>query len=111
VYLLADVSTGPETLGVRPEDALPALRAAGRSPLTLDEGVALLRQQPLVLHDHNAFQALATRSPVAPYMRRVPTFWVSKGAPRLGWCWAGNPHSWLGAASAAGRLAPVGPAP
>jgi hypothetical protein len=111
VYLLADVSTGPETLGVRPQDALPTLRAAGRSPLTLDEGVALLRQQPSVLHDHNAFQALATRSPVAPYMRRVPTFWVSKGAPRLGWCWAGNPHSWLGAASAAGRLAPVGAAP
>ena len=52
----------------------------------------------------------ATRSPVAPYARRVPTFWVSKGAPRLGWCWAGNPHSWLGAASAAGRLAPVRPA-
>jgi len=72
---------------------------------------SVVRQLPSVFRDHNAFQALATRSPVAPYTRRVPTFWVSKGAPRLGWCWAGNPHSWLGAASAARRLAPVGPAP
>ena len=55
---------------------------------------------------HNAFQALATRSPVALYTKRVPSFWVSKGAPRLGWCWAGNPHTWLGAGSAATRLAP-----
>ena len=107
VYLLADVSTGPETLNLRPDDALPLVRAAGRTPLTLDEGVALLRQHPSVLLDHNAFQALATRSPVAPYTKRVPSFWVSKGAPRLGWCWAGNPHSWLGAASAAARLTPA----
>jgi hypothetical protein len=27
-------------------------------------------------------------------------------APKLGWCWAGNRHTWLGFASAAGR-APV----
>ena len=106
VYLLADVGTGPETLNVRPDDALPMVRAAGRTPLTLDEGIAVVRQFPSVLRDHNAFQALATRSPVAPYTKRVPSFWVSKGAPRLGWCWAGNPHTWLGAASAATRLAP-----
>jgi hypothetical protein len=106
VYLLADVGTGPETLNVCPDDALPMVRAAGRTPLTLDEGVAVVRQFPSVLRDHNAFQALATRSPVAPYTKRVPSLWVSKGAPRLGWCWAGNPHTWLGAASAAARLAP-----
>jgi hypothetical protein len=80
------------------------IRAAGRTPLTVDEGVALLRQFPSVLSDHNAFQALATRSPVAPYTKRVPRLWMSKGAPRRGWCWAGNPHTWLGSASAASRL-------
>ncbi|WP_369693045.1 DUF5701 family protein, partial [Dietzia timorensis] len=26
-----------------------------------------------------------------------------KGAPKVGWCWAGNRHTWLGFASAAGR--------
>jgi hypothetical protein len=104
VYLLLDVSTGPETLDVRPDDALPVIRSAGRTPLTVDEGVALLTQFPSVFADHHAFQAVGTRSPVAPYTKRVPSLWVSKGAPRLGWCWAGNPHTWLGSASAARRV-------
>ena len=101
-YLLVDVSTGPETLDVTPADALPRVTAAGRTPLTIDEGVALMTQHPDVLAARNAFQALASRAD----NKRVPSFWLSKGAPRLGWCWEGNPHSWLGAASAAQRLAP-----
>lgn len=99
VYLLLDVSTGPETLNVRPVDALPTVLAAGRTPLTIDEGVALVTQHPDVFTTHNAFQALGSRDG----SRRVPSFWMSKGAPRLGWCWAGNPHTWLGAASAGRR--------
>jgi hypothetical protein len=101
VYLLTDVSTGPESLGVTPKDALPAIRAAGRTPLTVDEGVALVTQLPSSLTDLNAFQAIGSRAA----NKRVPSFWMSKGAPRLGWCWEGNPHSWLGSASAATRLA------
>lgn len=102
VYLLTDVSTGPETLDVAPADALPRIEEAGRTPLTIDEGVALLTQHPDVLTTRNAFQALASRAD----NKRIPSLWMSKGAPRLGWCWEGNPHSWLGAASAAQRLAP-----
>lgn len=102
VYLLADVSTGRETLGVRPADALPVILQGGRTPLTVDEGVALLTQLPGSLTDLNAFQALGSRAG----NKRIPSFWMSKGAPRLGWCWEGNPHTWLGAASAATRLAP-----
>ena len=101
VYLLTDVSTGPETLNVRPQDALPMIRAAGRTPLTVDEGVALVTQLPESLTSLNAFQAVASRAE----NKRIPSFWVSKGAPRLGWCWDGNPHTWLGSASAAARLA------
>ena len=26
--------------------------------------------------------------------------WISERAPKLGWCWDGNPHTWLGTASA-----------
>jgi hypothetical protein len=99
VYLLLDVDTGAETLGIPPNDALPKIGAAGRTPLTIDEGVALVTQHPDVFSTRNAFQALGSRAA----NKRVPSFWVSKGAPRLGWCWAGNPHTWLGAASAAGR--------
>jgi hypothetical protein len=99
VYLLTDVDTGAGTLNVRPDDALPVLTGAGRTPLTIDEGVALVTQFPELLKVRNAFQALGSRTD----NKRIPSFWVSKGAPRLGWCWAGNPHTWLGAASAGAR--------
>jgi hypothetical protein len=101
VYLLVDVSTGPETLGVTPRDALATIRAAGRTPLTVDEAVALVTQLPSSLTDLNAFQAVGSRAG----NKRIPSVWMSKGAPRLGWCWEGNPHSWLGSASATARLA------
>ncbi len=99
VYLLLDVDTGADTLGIRPDDALPRIREAGRTPLTIDEGVALVTHFPEVFGERNAFQALGSRAP----NKRIPSFWISKGAPRLGWCWAGNPHTWLGAASAGRR--------
>jgi hypothetical protein len=101
LYALAGVSTGPDTLGVTPADALPRITALGRTPLTIDEGVALVTQHPEVFEEHNAFQALGSRAS----NKRIPSFWVSKGAPRLGWCWLNNPHSWLGSASAERRLA------
>jgi hypothetical protein len=100
-YLVTDVDTGREMLDVTPDDALPRILRAGRSPLTVEEGLALLTQHPGVLRSHNAYSVLASRCGD----RRVPAFWVSKGAPRLGWCWAGNPHSWLGSASCRSRVA------
>jgi hypothetical protein len=99
-YLLADVDTGAATLNVRPKDALPTIVDAGRTPLTIDEGVAVLTQFPDILQTHNAFQLLGSRAAD----NRIPSIWVSYGRPRLGWCWAGNPHTWLGSASAATRL-------
>lgn len=95
-YLLTGMDTGADTLGVRPRDALPWILDRGRTPLTIDEGVAVMTQHPKVFAERNAYQALASRAP----NKRIPSFWISKGAPRLGWCWEGNPHSWLGAASA-----------
>jgi hypothetical protein len=100
VYLLADVDTGAETLNVRPDDALPRILASGRTPLTLDEGLAVVTQHPHWLREHNCFEMLGSRAGD----RRVTGIWLSKGAPRLGWCWAGNPHTWLGMATAARRI-------
>ncbi|MCT1997492.1 DUF5701 family protein [Brachybacterium muris] len=40
---------------------------------------------------------------------RVPTK-ERKGAPKVGWCWANNRHTWLGFGSAASRSAGVGAA-
>lgn len=100
VYLLVNIDTGTGTLNVRPNDALPMITGAGRTPLTTDEGVALVTHFPEILKVRNAFQALGSRTD----NKRIPSFWVSKGSPRLGWCWAGNPHTWLGAGSAAARF-------
>jgi Family of unknown function (DUF5701) len=99
-YLVVAVDCGRETLNVTPDDALPRVTAQGRSPLTIQEGIAVLTHVPGVLRSLNAFSLLGSRSGD----RRVPALWTSKGRPRLGWCWAGNPHTWLGSASCAGRL-------
>jgi uncharacterized protein DUF5701 len=99
-YVLEDVDTGGELLNVTPDDALPRILAAGRSPLTIEEGLALLDHDPELLRTHNAFSLLASRCGD----RRVPALWTSKGRPRLGWCWAGNPHTWLGSASCGRRV-------
>ena len=80
-YLLADVDTGEATLNVTPDDALVAIAAEGRSPLTLDEGIALVTQFPELLREHNCFSLLGSRCGD----RRVTAIWVSEGraAPRL----------------------------
>lgn len=101
-YLLLDVDLGARFRSVRPEDALIALRAEGRTPLTIDEGVSLLLQVPDALLTRTAFSLLASRRAD----QRVPALWTSYGAPRLGWCWDRNPHTWLGSASAARRVGP-----
>lgn len=100
VYLLLDVDTGTETLNVTPNDALETIRSQGRTPLTIDEGIALLTQFPERLRKNHCFSLLGSRSGD----RRVPALWISQGRPKLGWCWAGNPHTWLGSASCGARL-------
>lgn len=99
-YLLVDVETGHDSLNVPPEKVLPGILAAGRSPLTLDEGLALLLQDGGVLRRETCFSMLGSRCGD----RRVPALWVSDRRPRLGWCWDGAPHTWLGSASAAARV-------
>jgi Family of unknown function (DUF5701) len=99
-YLVTDVDTGRATLNVTLDDALERIVAEGRSPLTIEEGLAVLAQDPGILRTQNAFSLLGSRCGD----RRVPALWVSAGRPRLGWCWAGNPHTWLGSASCARRI-------
>lgn len=54
-YLATDIDTGEETLNVTPDDALPLIAAKGRSPLTIEEGIAVLTHNPGVLRSLNAF--------------------------------------------------------
>jgi hypothetical protein len=99
-YLLLDVERGEEFCGVRPEDALPVITGRGRTPLTIDEGIALVTQVPQLLERNRCFMLSGSRR----HDRRVPAMWISERAPKLGWCWDGNPHSWLGVASARARV-------
>jgi hypothetical protein len=100
-YRLVDVDTGQATRNVTPDDALVSIRAAGRSPLTIEEGIAVVTQHPGTIAPNDGWSLLGSRCGD----RRVGALWISQGAPKLGWCWAGNPHTWLGSASCAARAA------
>ena len=119
IYVTVDLDRGDHMANWSPDEALPAIIAAGRTPLTLGEGIHWLLQQPEVLERNHCFMTIGSRlrkadgSPDA----RTPALWISNGtgrdgrenrnAPKVGWCWAGNRHAWLGFASATTRILPT----
>ncbi|MBC6467751.1 hypothetical protein HKK74_19950 [Actinomadura alba] len=100
-YLLFDVDRGEEFCGAVPNHAMAAIAERRRTPLTIEEGIALVTHHPAALAKNKCFSLGGSRCDD----RRVPAIWISKNAPKLGWCWEGNPHTWLGMASAGGRAA------
>jgi len=99
LYAVLDVRRGEEFCHVAPKDALVSIRAGGRSPLTYDEGIALLTHNPGSLEKNKCFSLSGSRCGD----KRVPALWISDRRPKLGWCWDGNPHTWLGSAHTGGR--------
>ncbi|TDZ41847.1 DUF5701 family protein [Mycobacteroides franklinii] len=99
-YLLSDIDTGSEFCNVTPEQAVQAITARGRTPLTIDEGIALVISRPDMLRKNKCFSLAASRGKG----QRVPAIWISDRRPKLGWCWDRNPHTWLGTASCGGRV-------
>ncbi|MCX2966932.1 DUF5701 family protein [Gordonia sp. Z-3] len=114
-YLISGLDRGDEMANWSPDEALPAITGAGRTPLTVSEGIAWLLQQPDRLEPNHCFMTIGSRlrKPNGRLDSRTPAIWISggtgrdgrerKGAPKVGWCWAGNRHTWLGFASAAQR--------
>lgn len=102
-YLAFGIERGDAYLNVTPDDALISITERGRTPLTIDEGVALLTHYPEFIQRNRCFSLLGSRGDD----RRVPALWLSDDRPKLGWCWAGNPHTWLGSASCVRRSAGV----
>lgn len=100
LYAAVDVRRGDEYRGWTPEDGLAGIAAERRSPLTLDEGLALVTVHPEALEKNHCFQTPGSRAGD----RRVPGIWLSGRAPRVGFCWVGNHHTWLGVASCARRV-------
>ncbi|WP_348534350.1 DUF5701 family protein [Kitasatospora sp. GP82] len=102
LYLLLDVERGEEFCGAIPKDAMAVIAERRRLLLTMEEGISFVTQHPTALAKNKCFSLGGSRCGD----RRVPAVWISQGAPKLGWCWEGNPHTWLGMASAAERLGP-----
>ena len=115
LYVVHGIERGDEMTSWSPDEALPAITARGRTPLLLSEGVHWLLQVPEVLERNRCFMTIGSRlrGPSGRLDARTPALWISGGtgrdgrerrdAPKVGWCWAGNRHTWLGFASAASR--------
>ncbi|MFK4112285.1 DUF5701 family protein [Streptomyces sp. NPDC002176] len=115
LYLVGGVDRGDDMADWSPDEALPALTAASRTPLLLTEGIHWVLQQPDVLERNHCFMTIGSRlrKPNGTLDARTPALWISNGtgrdgrerrdAAKVGWCWAGNRHTWLGFASGAGR--------
>lgn len=101
-YLLVDIDRGKKHINLPPTEALSLIKTANRSPLTIDEGIAIVTQFPEFLLKNNCFSLLASRTGKD---QRVPAIWINANKePNLGWCWDGNPHTWLGSASCGDRI-------
>lgn len=101
-YLLVDIDRGKANINLPPEEAMVQIKAKNRSPLTIDEGIAIVTQFPEFLMKNNCFSLLASRHTGD---KRVPAIWINANKnPNLGWCWNGNPHTWLGSASCLKRI-------
>ena len=117
LYLATALDRGDDMANWSPEEAATEIAALGRSPLTVDEGLAWLLQAPSVLERNHCFMTIASRKPKPSggFDTRTPAVWLSNGTgrdgvdmknhPKLGWCWWRNRHTWLGFASCASRSA------
>lgn len=114
LYLIHDIDRGDDMRNWSPDESLPAITERGRTPLTINEGISWLLQEPKHLEANHCFMTIASRKRARRGLdARTPAIWISggtgrdgianRGAPKVGWCWAGNRHTWLGMASASRR--------
>ncbi|MEU9999872.1 DUF5701 family protein [Streptomyces sp. NPDC050848] len=117
LYLVAGIDRGDHMSNWSPEEALPALTKEERTPLLLSEGIHWVLQEPEALERNRCFMTIGSRLRKAngSLDARTPAIWISNGtgrdgrerrdAPKVGWCWWGNRHTWLGFGSTTGRSA------
>jgi hypothetical protein len=117
IYFVKGLDRGDAFSNWSPNEALPNLLKNGASPLITLEGLIWTLQVPEILERNYCFMTIGSRKfkPSGLLDPRVPALWISNGtgrdgvdrrnAPKLGWCWAGNRHTWLGIASAQTRSA------
>ena len=116
LYVVTHVDRGDDLANWSPDEALPEITRRGRTPLVLSEGIHWALQTPDVLARNRCYMTIGSRlrTTGGRLDPRTPALWISngtgrdgkerRGAPKVGWCWAGNRHTWLGFASGAARV-------
>ena len=100
-YLVVDVENGKAMLGRIPDEAVNQFKKEGRSPLTAEEGVALILQHPEILKDNCMGLPGSRRGD-----DKVADLWLFEGEPRLHWSWANSSLVRWGSASCGSRVGP-----
>lgn len=109
-YAIEGVERGDDLRNWSPAEAYGELAKRGRRPLTISEGISWVLQDPDVLEPNHCFMTIGSRRPKGRGLdARTPAIWISngagrdgkerRGAPKVGWCWHNNRHTWLGFAS------------
>ncbi|NDK30890.1 DUF5701 family protein [Nesterenkonia haasae] len=115
IYAITAPDRGDDMRNWSPAEAEAALRDQERTPLTLAEGIHLALQAPEMLVRGACYMTIGSRLRKAEgFDARTPALWISngtgrdgrqrRGAPKAGWCWWNNRHTWLGFASGDARL-------
>lgn len=115
VYAVTAPDRGDHLRNDSPAEADAELASRGRSPLTLAEGVHWALQTPGVLARNACYMTIGSRlRKGGGFDARTPALWISngtgrdgrerRGAPKAGWCWWNNRHTWLGFASGGSRI-------
>jgi len=94
-YLAVDVENGKVMLGKSADEAVKQFKKEGRSPLTAEQGVAIILQHPEILKDH--YMDLPGSRRGGDY---VAFLWLYGGRPELYWNLVSNtPGAKWGSAS------------
>lgn len=115
VYAIEDPRRGDDMRNWSPAEAQDALSEESRTPFTIAEGVQWALQSPEVVDRNACYMMIGSRrQKLNGFDSRTPALWISngtgrdgrerRGAPKLGWCWWNNRHTWLGFASGSRRV-------
>ncbi|MBU4347663.1 hypothetical protein KJ586_02815 [Patescibacteria group bacterium] len=100
-YLVIDVENGKVMLGKSADEAVKQIKKEGRSPLTAEEGVAIITQYPEILKDHYMNLCGSRHGGDG-----VASLWLDEGKPKLRWGWAYYSNAEWGSASCDSRIGP-----
>ena len=98
-YLAVDIETGKTSLGKTPDEAIKKIKSEDRSPLTLEEGVALVTHHPEILKDNYIWMPGSRGDGVAG-------LWLNGGRPVLRWRLVYDSDAGWGSASCGSRVGP-----